>query len=409
MFPICLKETTLKNIKREIYLKKIEPFIEKNLIKILVGQRRVGKSYLLLQVKELTTIKNPNSTIIFINKEKYEFDNIKNYKDLIEYVESKKESDRFNYLFIDEIQDIEEFEKALRHFQSYENLDIYCTGSNANLLSGELATFLSGRHIEIKINSLSWKEFLLFHQLPNNDESLDKYITYGGLPFLVNLEQNENVVYEYLKSIYNTIIYKDIVSRFNIRNTTFLENLIKYTADNVGNIFSAKKISDYLKSQKLNVSPQIVLTYLEYLRQSFLIHIIKRADIHGKRIFEVGEKCYFEDWGIKNAIIGFKRQHINQLIENIVFHHLKITGYEIYVGKSGDKEIDFICERSGVKVYIQTAYVIPDDSVREREFGNLLSIKDNWRKIVVSLDKYLIKNYEGIEHLHLREFLNTFE
>ncbi len=399
----------MKNIKREKYLQKIEPFIEKNIIKVLVGQRRVGKSFLLLQIKDILTSKNPNSTIIFIDKEKYEFDSIKNYKDLIEYVESKKENENFNYLFIDEIQDIEEFEKALRHFQSYENFDIYCTGSNANLLSGELATILSGRHIEIKINSLSWQEFLLFHQLPNNDDSLDKYITYGGLPFLINLEQNENVIYEYLKSIYNTIIYKDIVSRFNIRNTAFLENLIKYTADNVGNIFSAKKISDFLKSQKQNLSPQIVLTYLEYLKQSFLIHIIKRIDIYGKKIFEVGEKCYFEDWGIKNAIIGFKRQYINQLIENIVFHHLKISEYEILVGRRGEKEIDFICERSGIKVYIQTAYVIADDSVREREFGNLLSIKDNWRKIVVSLDKYSLKNYEGIEHLHLREFLNTFE
>lgn len=399
----------MKNIKREKYLQKIEPFIEKNIIKVLVGQRRVGKSFLLLQIKDILTSKNPNSTIIFIDKEKYEFDRIKNYKDLIEYVESKKENENFNYLFIDEIQDIEEFEKALRHFQSYENFDIYCTGSNANLLSGELSTILSGRHIEIKINSLSWQEFLLFHQLPNNDDSLDKYITYGGLPFLINLEQNENVIYEYLKSIYNTIIYKDIVSRFNIRNTAFLENLIKYTADNVGNIFSAKKISDFLKSQKQNISPQIVLTYLEYLKQSFLIHIIKRIDIYGKKIFEVGEKCYFEDWGIKNAIIGFKRQYINQLIENIVFHHLKISEYEILVGRSGEKEIDFICERSGIKVYIQTAYVIADDSVREREFGNLLSIKDNWRKIVVSLDKYSLKNYEGIEHLHLREFLNTFE
>lgn len=404
-----MKEKTMKNIKREKYLKKIEPFIGKVMIKVLVGQRRVGKSYLLLQIKELLISKNPNSINIFIDKEKYEFDNIKNYKDLIGFVESKKENNKVNNLFIDEIQEIEEFEKALRHFQSNDNFDIYCTGSNANLLSGELSTFLSGRHIEIKINSLSWKEFLLFHQLPNNNESLNKYITFGGLPFLINLEQNENVVYEYLKNIYNTIIYKDIVSRFNIRNTIFLENLIKYTADNVGNIFSAKKISDYLKSQKLNISPQIVLTYMEYLRQSFLIQIIKRADIYGKKIFEVGEKCYFEDWGIKNAIIGFKRQHINQLIENIVFHHLTISEFEIYVGKTGNKEIDFICERSGMKVYIQTAYVIPDDFVREREFGNLLSIQDNWRKIVVSLDEYLIKNYEGIEHLHLLDFLNNFE
>jgi len=404
-----LKDILLKNIKREKYLQKIEPFINKNLIKVLVGQRRVGKSFLLLQIQDLILTKNPNANLIFIDKEKYEFDSVKNYRDLIKYVESKKVNEGFNYLFIDEIQEIEEFEKALRNFQSNENFDIYCTGSNANLLSGELATTLSGRHLEIKVNSLSWKEFLLFNQLPDDDESLDKYISFGGLPFLVNLVKNENVVYEYLRNIYNTIIYKDIVARFNVRNTIFLENLIKYIADNTGNLFSAKKISDYLKSQKLNISPQIVLTYLEYLQQSFLVHIVKRVDIFGKRIFEVGEKFYFEDWGIKNAIIGFKKQYINQIIENIVFHHLKVSDHEIFVGRSGEKEVDFVCERSGIKTYIQTAYLIPDDSVKEREFGNLLSIKDNWRKIVVSLDKYPIKYYEGIEHMNLRDFLNSFE
>ncbi len=404
-----MKDILLKNIKREKYLQKIEPFINKNLIKVLVGQRRVGKSFLLLQIQDLILTKNPNANLIFIDKEKYEFDSVKNYRDLIKYVESKKVNEGFNYLFIDEIQEIEEFEKALRNFQSNENFDIYCTGSNANLLSGELATTLSGRHLEIKVNSLSWKEFLLFNQLPDDDESLDKYISFGGLPFLVNLVKNENVVYEYLRNIYNTIIYKDIVARFNVRNTIFLENLIKYIADNTGNLFSAKKISDYLKSQKLNISPQIVLTYLEYLQQSFLVHIVKRVDIFGKRIFEVGEKFYFEDWGIKNAIIGFKKQYINQIIENIVFHHLKVSDHEIFVGRSGEKEVDFVCERSGIKTYIQTAYLIPDDSVKEREFGNLLSIKDNWRKIVVSLDKYPIKYYEGIEHMNLRDFLNSFE
>ena len=404
-----MKDNTLKNIEREKYLQKIEPFINKNIIKVLVGQRRVGKSFLLLQIQDLILTKNPKANLIFIDKEKYEFDSIKNYRNLIKYVESKKVNEGFNYLFIDEIQEIEEFEKALRNFQANENFDIYCTGSNANLLSGELATTLSGRHLEIKVNSLSWKEFLLFNQLPDDDESLDKYISFGGLPFLVNLVKNENVVYEYLRNIYNTIIYKDIVARFNVRNTIFLENLIKYIADNTGNLFSAKKISDYLKSQKLNISPQLVLTYLEYLQQSFLVHIVKRVDIFGKRIFEVGEKFYFEDWGIKNAIIGFKKQYINQIIENIVFHHLKVLDYEIFVGRSGEKEVDFVCERSGIKSYIQTAYLIPDDSVKEREFGNLLSIKDNWRKIVVSLDKYPIKYYEGIEHMNLRDFLNSFE
>jgi len=398
----------MENIKREYYLKKIEPFIGKNLIKVIVGQRRVGKSFLLLQIMEMVKERNLNSNNIFIDKEKYDFDEIKDYNDLIKYVQKKLSPNKSNNLFIDEIQDIENFEKALRHFYTEKNIDIYCTGSNANLLSGELATYLSGRYLEIKVFSLSWNEFLQFNKLPNNKNSLEKYINFGGLPFIKYLPFDQKIIFEYLKNIYSTIIYKDIVARHNIRNTNFLENLVKFSANNVGNILSSKKISDYLKSQKLNISPQIVLTYLDYLQQAFLIYKVKRSDIIGKKLFEIGEKYYFEDWGIKNAIVGYRELHINQVIENIVFLHLMIHNYNVLIGKSGAKEIDFICERDGAKVYIQVAYLIPDEKVRDREFGNLLNIKDNYRKIVVSLDEYTLKNYQGIEHLHLQEFLTDF-
>ncbi|PIQ08420.1 MAG: ATPase [Ignavibacteriales bacterium CG18_big_fil_WC_8_21_14_2_50_31_20] len=398
----------MENLQRKFYLDKVEPFIGKNLIKVLVGQRRVGKSYLLLQLIDLIKEKDLNANCVFVDKEKYQFDEIKNYSNLIEYIEQKMEIDRTNYVFIDEIQDIEGFEKALRHFYSYDNFDIYCTGSNANLLSGELASYLSGRYIEIKVFGLSWNEFLLFHKLPNDKSSLEKYLIFGGLPFIKNLPLKEEIVFDYLKNIYSTIIYKDIISRFNIRNTNFLENLVKFAANNVGNILSAKKISDYLKSQKTNISPQVVLTYLDYLCQAFLIYKVNRSDIVGKKVFEVGEKYYFEDWGIKNSIIGYQQTHINQLLENIVFIHLKTNNYVVFVGKLGSKEIDFICEKDGTIVYIQCAYLITDDNVREREFGNLLEIKDNYRKIVVSLDNFTLGNYKGIEHLHLFDFLNTF-
>ncbi|MCF6297766.1 MAG: ATP-binding protein [Flavobacteriaceae bacterium] len=398
----------MKNIKREYYLKKIEPFIGKGLIKVIIGQRRVGKSFLLLQIMEMVKERDSSSNNILIDKEKYEFDEIKNYNNLIKYVQKKLSPDKKNNLFIDEIQDIENFEKALRHFYTEKNIDIYCTGSNANLLSGELATYLSGRYIEIKVFSLSWNEFLQFHKLPNNKNSLEKYINFGGLPFIKHLPFEEKIIFEYLNNIYSTIIYKDIIARHNIRNTNFLENLVKFTANNVGSILSSKKISDYLKSQKINISPQIVLTYLDYLQQAFLIFKVKRADIVGKKIFEIGEKYYFEDWGIKNAIVGYKQLHINQVLENIVFIHLIINSYNVTIGKSGTKEIDFICERDGTKVYIQVAYLIPDEKVKLREFGNLLDIKDNYRKIVVSLDEYTLKNYKGIEHLHLQEFLTNF-
>lgn len=393
---------------RERYINKILNFKDKNVIKVITGQRRVGKSYILLQLIERIKQFSKTANIIFIDKEDIRFDSIKNYTDLADFIKPQLNKTRKNYIFIDEIQDIAQFEKALRHFYSAKNIDIYCTGSNANLLSGELATFLSGRYIEFKIYSLSYVEFIEFHKIKNNNTSLTKYMNYGGLPFLINLPDSEPVISDYLKNIYATIMYKDIVSRYNIRNTHFLENLGKYLAQNTGNITSAKKISDYLKSQKQSVSHQVALNYLSYLQNSFLIYKVSRNDLLGKRIFELNEKYYFEDWGIKNAIIGFKQQLINQTIENVVFIHLKICGYEVSIGKINDYEIDFVAEKNGETIYIQAAYVISDEDVKEREFGNLLKIKDNWRKMVVSTDEFTLKHHKGIEHLKLIDFLTNF-
>ena len=398
-----------KYFPRKSYMQRIEPFIDKGLVKVLIGQRRTGKSYLLFQIIDEIKTKNPNANIIYINKENYEFDEIKNYKDLNQYIISKYNSETKNYLFIDEIQDIEFFEKSLRHFNAEGLIDIYCTGSNANLLSGELASVLSGRVILIKVYGLSYLEFLEFQELENNTESLNRFMNYGGLPYLINVPNDENVVYEYLKNIFTSIIYKDVVSRNNIRNIHFLENLVRFVANNTGNILSAKKISDYLKSQNLKISPQTVLDYLQYLQTAFLVYKVKRTDITGKKVFEIGEKYYFEDWGLKNSLVGFKQTNINQIIENVIFIHLKIHGFSVLIGQTGDKEIDFVCERSGEIIYIQAAYIIADEKVKEREFGNLLDIRNNWRKIVVSLDEYLIKNYEGIEHIHLKDFLSNFK
>ncbi len=395
-------------IERPIYLDRIKPFIDKNLIKVIVGQRRVGKSYLLLQVVDYLKQRNQNINVIYIDKEKYEFDKIQNYEDLINFCNKLISNDKKNYIFIDEIQDIQDFEKALRHFYSFENIDIYCTGSNAKLLSGEFATFLSGRYVEIKVYGLSYLEFLKFHKLENTDESLENYLRIGGLPYLINLQKDEQIVYEYLNNIFSTIIYKDIISRYNIRNLHFLENLVKYLSLNTGNLVSSKRISDYLKSQNIKMSPQIVLDYLTYLENAFLVFKVKRTDLTGKKIFEINEKYYFEDLGIKNAIIGRSNFSINQIIENVIFNHLKIYNYNVNVGISGDKEIDFVCEKSGKKIYIQAAYLIPDGNVIKREYGNLLEIKDNYKKIVVSLDKFAPKNIDGIEHVLLKDFLTDF-
>lgn len=397
----------MKNyLDRTHYLDKIAPFIGKQLIKVLVGQRRVGKSYLLYQIMDVIKGKNAKASIIYINKEHYEFDTIKTYKDLINYVDTKKVAHSTNHIFIDEIQDIKGFEKALRHFVLDTKMDIYCTGSNANLLSGELATYLSGRYVEIKVFGLSFLEFLIFHHLENTNESLKKYILWGGLPFIKNLDPVNTVISEYLSNIYTTIIYKDIITRFKIRNVNFLENLIKYLAHNTGNIISAKKISDYLKSQQIKMSPQLILDYLNFLKQAFLIFNVKRREINGKKIFEINEKFYFEDWGIMNAIVGFSSIDIGKIIENMVFIHLKIMGYNVNIGKLKNKEIDFVAEKNGEKIYIQVCYLIPNEDVKNREFGNLLSIKDHYPKMVISMDDYAPSNIAGIKHIHLKAFLS---
>ena len=393
-------------IPRNEYIQRILPFIGRNIIKVLVGQRRVGKSYLLLQLMDEVKKINPDVHCIFINKESLEFDSIKDYNDLLLYVNQNTHSNKKTALFIDEIQDIIEFEKALRHFGLNENFDIYCTGSNANLLSGELASFLSGRYIEFNIYSLSYLEFLQFHKLENTNTSLKSFLTYGGLPFLKNLVKDDEVYMEYLKNIYSTILYKDIISRFEVRNTQFLENLVQFLANNIGNVISANKISDYLKSQKLKISPQLVINYLNYLSQAFLIFQVKRNDIIGKKVFEIHEKYYFEDWGIVNAMVGFQNMDIGKIIENAVYIHLKSQGYKVNIGVLGDKEIDFIAEKNGGKIYLQVCYLIPDEKVKQREYGNLQLINDNYPKYVVSLDEFAPSDWNGIKHIQLREFLS---
>ena len=334
-------------IERPLYIDRLKPYIGKSLIKGLVGQRRVGKSYLLMQVRDLIKKQSPDTKIIYINKEQHEFSKIKNSDDLFVYLkENVKENDKVA-LFIDEIQDIESFEITLRDLVTRANYDIYCTGSNANLLSGELATFLSGRYIEIKVFGLSYTEFLVFYNLQDSVAAFQDYLKFGGLPYLINLNSKIQIAYEYLTSIYNTILLKDVVARFKVRNVKFLENLIAFLADNIGSIVSSKKISEYLKSQKINISTQVVIDYLGHLETSFLIFKVKRTGIEGKKVFEIGEKYFFEDTGIRNAIVGYKANDIHKILENVVYLHLRMAGYSVTVGQEGNKEIDFIAQKSG--------------------------------------------------------------
>ncbi|MES2446027.1 MAG: ATP-binding protein [Bacteroidota bacterium] len=393
-----------KFITRDKYIAKIEPFLGKSIIKVLTGQRRVGKSYLIFQLISYVKQKDENANIIYINKEDLQFDFIKNANDLNQYVASKLKNKQINYIFIDEIQDIIDFEKALRSLLLNENNDIYITGSNAKMLSGELATYLSGRYIEFNVYSLSYPEFLLFHDLDNSEKSMDYYFRYGGLPYLINLPLN-NQVFEYLKSVYATIIFRDIISRYNLRSSNSLEKLVAFIADNIGSMFSAKKISDFLKSQQVKIAPNQIQLYNQYLSNAYIIHDVERYDLIGKRIFEFGSKFYFENLGIRNAIIGYRPNDIGKLLENIVYNHLLYLGYDIKVGAYATKEIDFVCKRNGELLYIQVALRLDAEDTIKREFGNLLAIADNYPKYVITNDNFEGTSYQGVKHVNIREFL----
>jgi hypothetical protein len=394
-------------INRIIYTERIIPFVGKGIIKVLTGQRRVGKSCVLIQLINEIKKSDPNANIVFINLEYEEFRLIKNEDDLFLYLKDKFIPEKSNYLFIDEIQDIQGFEHVLRSLQAQNTCDIFVTGSNAKMLSSELSTYLAGRYIEFHIQSLSYVEFLMFHKLEDSNQSLMSFLTYGGLPYLSNLPLNDEFVFEYLRNVYSTIMLRDVVQRENIRNVDFLETLLRYTADNVGSLFSANNISKYLKSQRTDISTPQVISYLRYLSNAYIINKVGRMDINGLKKFEIGEKYFFEDIGLRNSQIGFSLQRdIHKLIENAVYLHLRGLQYDVFVGKKDQLEIDFVGLKQGKKVYVQVAYLISDEKTQKCEFGNLLSIHDNYPKYVVSLDEfYRESDNEGIKHLHLREFL----
>jgi len=394
-------------IPRETYLETIRPFFGKDVIKVIVGQRRVGKSYLLFQIMDaLVSERRVKKTeLLYLNKELHEYDDIRTHTDLIRLVERESKKRTVKALLLDEVQDIEGFEKALRSFQARGNYDIYITGSNAFFLSSELSTYLSGRTVQFEVFPLSYREFLEFHKREDSDESLSRYMTYGGLPYLANLALSDEVVFPYLESVYHTIILKDVVKKHSIRNVAFLDRLVEYVADNVGSIVSAKRISDFLKSQRTRLSPSVVLNYLSYLAGAFFIARVPRSDIVGKKIFEINEKYYFGDLGLRHALVGFRQVDIGRILENVVYLHLRTQGWNVTVGQLDSREIDFVCERKGERMYVQVAYLITDEKARKREFGNLLEVPDNYPKFVVSLDQSAGGTYQGIHHFHARDFL----
>jgi len=394
-------------IERLYYTEKIRPHIGKPIIKILTGQRRIGKSYILLQLMNIIMDADTSAQIIYISKELKEFSNIQTDDDLYRHIVSQLSKDKKNYVFIDEIQEIPEFQHSLRSLLAEESCDIYCTGSNANMLSGELATHLAGRYLEFPVHSLSYKEFLYFHQLPDTNETLQKYMRIGGMPYLIHLKGDEDLSFEYLRNLYSTILLKDVIARRQVRNIDFMERLVEYIADNVGSLFSSSNIAKYLKSQRQQVPTQLVIDYSVALTQAYFIHKVTRIDIQGLKIFEIGEKYYFEDLGIRNAIRGIDPlTEIQKWMENLVYMQLIREGFTVYVGKTDHFEIDFVGHRLQERIYVQVCFRLEGENTRKREVASLQKTNDNFPKYIVTLDDYgLGTTIEGIVVVHLRDFL----
>lgn len=379
----------------------------KGQIIVLIGQRRVGKSFIMKDfVARHSTETDAN--IIYIDKEQKDFDFIKNYTQLNDYIDAHFIADKHNYILIDEVQDIAGWEHSVRSYRTVDNTDVVITGSNSKMLSSELSTLLRGRFQEIHVLPLSYAEFLEFHNLTDSDNAFMLYLNYGGLPGLRNVGlENEELVQEYLSGVLNTVVLKDVIERHTIRNVTFLNNLLSFIADTVGKLNSASSISKYMKSQQIDISTNVILSYMTYFNEALLTHSVSRYDIHGKKLLETTGKSYFGDVGLRNFIVGGERDgDVEKVLENIVYLHLLRLGYTVKVGQLRAGEIDFVCTKHRRKAYVQVAYIIANEETRRREFGNLRLIPDDYPKYVISATPLLRRSdSDGITHLHIREFL----
>lgn len=384
---------------------RIRPYIGKSIIKVLVGQRRVGKSYILKAIAQEIEKQHPEANIITINLEDFAFSHIIDAKTLHDEISARLLGGSMNYIFIDEAQEVADFDKVVRSLALDPHNDVYLTGSNSSMLSSEMASRLAGRSVEIHVHPLTYGEFLEFHSCNDSDDSLQAYLQYGGLPYLINLPERDTWA-EYLSVVTDAVVYRDVVNRHSLRNTDFLQRLLLYLSDNVGRIFTAKKIADYLKSQRVSTSVTGVQSYVGYIEDAFIVNRTRRWEIEGKRFFEIGEKIFFEDLGIRNSIVGYRPNDIAGLMENAVCNHLMSAGYKVKIGVlQSDREIDFIAEKNNECRYVQVALSVADEETAKREFGNLAKIPDNYEKTVVTLRESSPNTYNGIKMMALREFL----
>jgi uncharacterized protein len=417
-------------VVRERYLGAIEAFIDQPVVKVLKGMRRVGKSVIMrLLIVRLMDSGVPGANILYINKESLEFEAVKDYRDLyryaVDYFKAAAATAGRKYILIDEIQEIEEWERAVASFLADGLGDVVISGSNATLLSSELATLISGRYVEIPVYPLTFREFLTFRNdkkhkpgketqseapsqaaaAADTEAEFKNYLRYGGLPGIHQLPINDEVIFSYLNSILNTVLYKDVITRHKIRDASIFDKVVRYLFDNIGNITTAKKIADYFKSQRIRTSVDTILNYINYIETSLLIDKAPRYDIKGKRLLEFFDKIFLNDIGLRHGLIGYKEKDINGLLENIVFKELQARGYTMSIGVIDKMEIDFIAEKQNDKQYIQVCYSLGSEAAIEREFGNLEKIKDNYQKMVISMDRFFPAERNGIIHRYIIDFL----
>ena len=397
-------------IKRELYMRRIRPFIDTDLIKVMTGIRRCGKSVMLELIKQELEESGINpQQFITINFEDLNFAHLQTAKALHDVI-TKKASEIGGkvYLFFDEIQEVRDWEKCVNSLRVSLDCDIYITGSNARLLSGELATYLGGRYVEFVIYPFSFAEFMELYRSVVPNESMQKcfqkYLLLGGMPYLSNIKYADEPSKQYLQDLFSSVQFKDVMKRNKIRDVDLLERIIAYVIANVGNTFSATSIARFLKNEQHTVAPETILNYIKYCCDAYLFYQVKREDLQGKQILSSNEKYYIADHGIREAVFGGNMKNINLILENMIYLEALRRGYHVTVGKAGDKEIDFVCDKRGEKLYIQVAYLLASDETISREFGAYDTIRDNFPKYVVSLDEFDMSR-NGIKHCNIRDFL----
>lgn len=398
-------------IRRPFYLKELERWIDKPLVKILTGIRRSGKSTILLLLKEVLSKKGiSENNIIALNFESFTTEHLKNATSLYAYLAGQIKKDKKIYILLDEIQEVQDWEKVVNSLLVDFNVDVYLTGSNSHLLSSELATYLAGRYIEIPVYTLSFKEYLLFKSVyqtgvSTTKESFVTYLRKGGFPVIHTASYDEDTTYKVIRDIYASVLLRDTIQRYKIRDIELLERVTRFAFDNIGNTFSGKSISDYFKSQSRKTDVNTIYNYLSALEGAFILYRVSRFDIKGKEILKTQEKFFVCDLSLLYAMLGYRDSMIAGILENVVFLELKRREYKVYIGKLDSREIDFIAEKQGKKIYVQVAYKLENEATVHREFSPLLAVSDQYPKYVVTMDEFWKEDVEGVKHLQIQDFL----